>query len=65
MQKPRLNSPNFAQWERYDDMVKSWILNSMPKDLRDSLQYVDNSREVWYELENRYDQTNGAKLYQL
>lgn len=65
IQKPSVDSPNFAQWERCDDMVTSWILNSLSKDLRDSLQYVDNARELWDELEDRYDQTNGAKLYQL
>ncbi|XP_015170359.1 uncharacterized protein [Solanum tuberosum] len=63
--KPPLDSPGFSQWERCDDMVTSWILNSLSKDLRDSLQYVDNAKELWDELEDRYDQPNGAKLYQL
>lgn len=48
-----------------DDIVTSWILNSLSKDLVDSLQYVNDAKELWKELENRYDQTNGAKLYQL
>ncbi|XP_049361514.1 uncharacterized protein LOC125826237 [Solanum verrucosum] len=48
--KPPLDSPGFAQWERCDDMVTSWILNSLSKDLRDSLQYVDNAKELWDEL---------------
>jgi len=46
-------------------MVTSWILNSLSPDLRDSLQYVNNAKELWDELEDRYDQTNGCKLYQL
>ncbi|XP_009782235.2 uncharacterized protein [Nicotiana sylvestris] len=46
-------------------MVTSWILNSLSKDLADSLQYVNDAKELWQELEDRYDQTNGAKLYQL
>ncbi|XP_075091973.1 uncharacterized protein LOC142172099 [Nicotiana tabacum] len=46
-------------------MVTSWILNSLSKDLADSLQYVKDAEELWQELEDRYDQTNGAKLYQL
>lgn len=46
-------------------MVTSWILNSLSKDLADSLQYVRDAKELWQELEDRYDQTNGAKLYQL
>ncbi|XP_070035539.1 uncharacterized protein [Nicotiana tomentosiformis] len=63
--RPDPNSPMFNQWERCDDMVTSWILNSLSKDLEDSLQYVKDAEELWQELEDRYDQTNGAKLYQL
>ncbi|KAH0636039.1 hypothetical protein KY290_036430 [Solanum tuberosum] len=63
--KPDPDSGNFAQWERCDDMVTSWLLNSLSKDLADSLQYVKNAKELWDELTDRYDQTNGAKLYQL
>ncbi|XP_075107148.1 uncharacterized protein LOC142180119 [Nicotiana tabacum] len=46
-------------------MVTSCVLNSLSKDLADSLQYVRDAKELWQELEDRYDQTNGAKLYQL
>ncbi|XP_047251616.1 uncharacterized protein LOC124886720 [Capsicum annuum] len=46
-------------------MVSSWILNSLSKDMVDSVEYVSDSLELWNELEDRYDQTNGAKLYQL
>ncbi|XP_015170021.1 uncharacterized protein [Solanum tuberosum] len=63
--KPNPYYPSFQQWERCDDMVTSWILNSLSPDLRDSLQYVNNAQELWAELEERYDQTNGCKLYQL
>jgi len=63
--KPNPDDPSFQQWERCDDMVTSWILNSLSPDLRDSLQYVNNAQELWAELEERYDQTNGCKLYQL
>nr|XP_016484689.1 PREDICTED: uncharacterized protein LOC107805207 [Nicotiana tabacum] len=59
--KPPPNSPQFCQWERSDDMVTSWILNSLSKKISDSVEYV----KLWRELEDRYDQTNGAKLYQI
>ncbi|XP_070021411.1 uncharacterized protein [Nicotiana sylvestris] len=52
-------------WERCDDMVTSWILNSLSKDIADSLQYVNDSKELWQEFEDGYDQTNRAKMYQL
>ncbi|XP_010322291.1 uncharacterized protein [Solanum lycopersicum] len=63
--KPSFIDPAFMQWERCDDMVTSWILNSLSPELRDSLQYVNNAKELWEELEHRYDQTNECKLYQL
>ncbi|XP_019265999.1 PREDICTED: uncharacterized protein LOC109243507 [Nicotiana attenuata] len=63
--KPKIDEVTYDQWARCDDMVTSWILNSLSEDLADSLQYVNDAKELWQELEDRYDQTNGAKLYQL
>ncbi|XP_075091815.1 uncharacterized protein LOC142171976 [Nicotiana tabacum] len=39
--------------------------NADSKDIADSLQYVNDAKELWQKLEDRYDQTNGAKMYQL
>lgn len=63
--KPDPRDPLLNQWERCDDMVTSWILHSLSRDIADSLRYVNNAAELWQELEDRYDQTNGAKMYQL
>ncbi|XP_019236981.1 PREDICTED: uncharacterized protein LOC109217208 [Nicotiana attenuata] len=63
--KPNLDDATYDQWARCDDMVTLWILNSLSKDLVDSPQYVSDPMELWQELEDRYDQTNGAKLNQL
>ncbi|XP_059315764.1 uncharacterized protein LOC132066475 [Lycium ferocissimum] len=63
--KPELESAQYRQWERCDDIVTSWILNSLSKEIADSVEYVNDSAELWKELDDRYDQTNGAKLYQI
>ncbi|XP_009611808.1 uncharacterized protein [Nicotiana tomentosiformis] len=63
--RPNPNSPQFRQWERCDDMVTSWILNSLAKEIYDSVEYVNDSVELSRELEDRYDQTNGETLYQI
>ena len=55
----------FRQWGRCDDMVTSWILNSLSKKIAESVEYVSDSFELWKELEDRYDQSNGAKLFQI
>ncbi|KAH0710706.1 hypothetical protein KY284_012133 [Solanum tuberosum] len=54
----------YRQWVRCDDMVMSWILNSLGRDIAYSVEYVSDALELWTELVDRYDQTNGAKLYQ-
>ncbi|XP_049374839.1 uncharacterized protein LOC125839908 [Solanum verrucosum] len=63
--RPFLNSPQYRQWEKCDNMVTSWILNSLGKEIADSVEYVCDSLELWKELEDRYDQTNRAKLFQI
>ncbi|KAH0665504.1 hypothetical protein KY290_027736 [Solanum tuberosum] len=48
--------------------VTTWSLPgyyTLSRDIVESLQYVNNAAELWQELEDKYDQTNGAKLYQL
>ncbi|XP_075109085.1 uncharacterized protein LOC142180882 [Nicotiana tabacum] len=59
------DSSKFRLWERCDDMVTSWILNSLAKEIADNVEYVADAFELWRELEDRYDQTNGTKLYQI
>ncbi|KAH0636003.1 hypothetical protein KY285_035704 [Solanum tuberosum] len=63
--KPSPQSLDYRQWERCDAMVTSWILNSLSKDIAHSVEYVFDSLELWSELQDRYDQTNGANLYQI
>ncbi|XP_019223764.1 PREDICTED: uncharacterized protein LOC109205502 [Nicotiana attenuata] len=38
-------------------MVTSWILNSLSRDIADSVEYADNAVDLWRELEDRYEQT--------
>ncbi|KAH0692446.1 hypothetical protein KY285_019543 [Solanum tuberosum] len=63
--RPQSVHPSYRQWERCDDIVTSWILNSLSKEIADSVEFVMSSAELWRELEDRYEQTNGAKLYQI
>lgn len=52
-------------WQRCNDMVISWILNSLSRDISESVLYTANASALWIELNDRYSQVNGAKLYQL
>ena len=62
---PSQDSASFALWQRCDDMVILLFFNSLPKDLTENLQYVNNAKALWDELADRYDQDNGAILHLL
>lgn len=63
--KPNSNSPNFKKWIKCNDMVMSWILNVLTKTIANSIIYAKSARQIWIELEERFGQVNGAKLYQV
>nr|XP_016461597.1 PREDICTED: uncharacterized protein LOC107784913 [Nicotiana tabacum] len=46
-------------------MVISWLLNSLSKQIAESVLYYKTAKEIWKELEDRFGQSNGALLYQL
>lgn len=58
--KPTLNSPQYWQWERCDNMFTSWILKYCGKKIADSVEYVSDALE----LEDICDQTSGNQLFE-
>ena len=44
-------------------MVMPWILNVLSRSIADSIIYAKTARHMWVELEERFGQVNGAKLY--
>lgn len=59
------DSPSFNLWARSNDMVTSWLLNSLSKEIASSVIYSKSAQDLWTELEDRFGQTNSAKLYHL
>ncbi|XP_019239864.1 PREDICTED: uncharacterized protein LOC109219851 [Nicotiana attenuata] len=64
-QPPDLKSPEYEQWSCVNDMVISWILNALSKDIADSVIYSKTAKDLWDSLEQRFGRSNGAKLYHL
>lgn len=46
-------------------MILSWLCNSISKQLRSSLAFMDNANEIWTELRERFSQQNGPRIYEL
>ena len=49
----------------YHDMVFSWIINSLSKDIAGSEIYSDWAHDVWMDLKVQYIQRNGPRYLEL
>ncbi|WOH00712.1 hypothetical protein DCAR_0520086 [Daucus carota subsp. sativus] len=63
--KPASNSPNYAMWSRCNDMVLSWLLNSISVEIRNSVNYFSTAKEIWDDLATRFSQSNMPRVFQL
>lgn len=52
-------------WVRCNSMVISWLLNSVSRDIADSLLYFDTASNVWSDLHDRFHQSNGPRIFQI
>nr|XP_017256491.1 PREDICTED: uncharacterized protein LOC108226048 [Daucus carota subsp. sativus] len=53
------------QWETCNNLVISWIHNSVSDSIRKSILFFNNASEIWLILENRFAVTNGSRKYKL
>jgi len=54
-----------ALWKRCNDMILSWILNSITPELASSVIYSTTTQEVWEDLRNRFSQSNAPRIFQI
>ena len=43
----------------------SWILNVLSANIAESVLYSSSAQAIWTDLDDRFGQSNGPKLYQL
>lgn len=61
--KPAANSPYLPFWIRCNDMLISWLLNSISTDIRNSIVYLPTAKHMWDDLAARYPQSNVPRLF--
>ena len=52
-------------WERCNDLVESWIFNSVSPEIRPSILYAETAAQIWTDLKDCFSQSNAPKIYQL
>nr|XP_016445482.1 PREDICTED: uncharacterized protein LOC107770663 [Nicotiana tabacum] len=62
---PAATSKDHQPWSRCNDMVTSWLPNSLSKDIGDNIIYSKSAMDLWTSLEHKFGQSNSAKLYHL
>lgn len=50
-------------WERTNDMVISWILNTVSEQTSNNLNFVSNAFALWNELSEHYCQLDGHRIF--
>lgn len=54
-----------VSWQCNNDIIASWIVNSVSKEIAASLVYTGSVKDIWDELKDRYRQVSGPHIYQL
>jgi 3-methyladenine DNA glycosylase AlkD len=65
MSSAKSQPDDHASWKRCNDMILSWILNSMTPELVDSVIYSTTTLEVWEDLRDRFSQSNAPRIFQI
>ncbi|KAF5471830.1 hypothetical protein F2P56_008596 [Juglans regia] len=63
--KPKATTdPLHDAWECCNDLVVSWLHNSINPTLKSGIALVDNAQQIWDELKDCFTQQNGYRIFQ-
>ncbi|XP_048436140.1 uncharacterized protein LOC103937069 [Pyrus x bretschneideri] len=54
-----------ALWQRCNDMILMWILNTLSDDLATSVVYITTTKDVWDDIRERFSQQNVSRLFEI
>jgi len=59
------NPEEHALWQRCNDMVLSWILNSLEPELADSVLSCNTPHAIWEDLREKFSLGNAPRIFQV
>ena len=64
--KPQsVDHPLYTTWCKCNSTILAWLFNSVSKDLQPSVVYFKTAREVWLDLQHKFSQGNGPRIFKL
>ena len=46
--------PLFNSWSHCNTTILSWLTNSLSVELKASLMYINNAKDLWFDLKDRF-----------
>ncbi|XP_057720207.1 uncharacterized protein LOC130934680 [Arachis stenosperma] len=62
---PTTEPNKFENWQCVNDVVSTWILNSISKEIATSLVYTNSTTELWNDLKDRFQHGNSPRVFEL
>ena len=63
---PAITSLTYESWLCKDQLVMSWLLNSMERRIAEIFSYSESSMHLWKQVKEMYgNQNNSARVFQL
>ncbi|XP_057448159.1 uncharacterized protein LOC130739774 [Lotus japonicus] len=63
--QPPPDDPQFRAWTRNNNIVASWLINTINKGIFASVIYSTTAAEIWNDLQTRFEQQSGPRVFQL
>ncbi|XP_074347607.1 uncharacterized protein LOC141686472 [Apium graveolens] len=64
LSKLAITSPLYGLWIHCNNMVLSWLLNSISTEIRNSMAYFTTAKEIWDDFAVRFSQSNMPRTFQ-
>ncbi|XP_020208673.1 uncharacterized protein LOC109793619, partial [Cajanus cajan] len=63
--RPAADDPTYAAWIHGNNVVISWLYNSVSKEIITSILFANIAKEIWDDLKSRFSRKNGPRIFQL
>ncbi|XP_026378177.1 uncharacterized protein LOC113272579 [Papaver somniferum] len=63
--KPIASDDTLPAWIRANNLVCTWIANSCEAEIKRSISWIENARDIWIDLEDRFSETNMPRIFDL
>uniref|UniRef100_A0A803P5C6 Retrotransposon Copia-like N-terminal domain-containing protein n=1 Tax=Cannabis sativa TaxID=3483 RepID=A0A803P5C6_CANSA len=60
---PEISNPYLNSWLRCNNLVMSWLVNSVSQEIAQSIMYFDLAIDMWNDLAERFNKGNGPQIF--